>query len=87
MSGIAGRVSAISREGYARNLGVTEVDRASTPLARGGEHGRPFSGRFIEIQYAPSEVFAKHLSERLFDLLSAPSRTALSWHYLSEAHS
>src|SRR5262245_31402871 len=73
MSGIAGRGSAVSREGYACNLGVTEVDRAFSPLARGGGRGRPLSGRFIEIQYASFEVFAEHLSERLFDLLPAPA--------------
>ncbi len=73
MSGIAGREGAVSRESYACNLGVAEVDRAASPLARGGERSRPLSGRFIEIQYAPFEVFAEHLGERLFDLLPAPA--------------
>jgi hypothetical protein len=71
VSGIAGSESSTPREGYARNLGIAEVDRPSAPLPLGGQLGRPFGGSLVEVQDASFEVFTENFTKRDFDLSSA----------------
>lgn len=71
MPGIAGREGAVSGKGYARDLGVAEVDRTSSPPALGGQRGRPLRSGPVEVEYAAFEVFKEHPGERLLNRLSA----------------
>jgi len=51
MLGIAGSEGAVSGEGYARDLGVAEVDRTSGPLTHSSKRSRPLGRGLIEVQY------------------------------------